>query len=247
MRTNSITSCFPKKVLKSVTDQRISGLSPPQTKVMFWHVCLFPGGSLSLCPGDLPRTVRTLLYRRTSYWNAFLYLVNVLSKTAWKLKQINWGGAEAGGGVPDIPTSLIETIGTYSNIPAHFFSSSRGSKGWIVFFKKFLQDMSPFYGATDAPVLDFWWRLLWVSKPERAALFELSRGICVTLHVPWDSPLLRHLPTSWQPAWQLSHLFHIPARHWWDSKPGAIMPPLTVWDQADALPTELSRLGSRTG
>ena len=26
--------------------------------------------------------------------------------------------------------------------------------------------MSPFCGATDTPVLDFWWRLLWVSKPE---------------------------------------------------------------------------------
>ena len=60
------------------------------------------------------------------------------------------------------------------------------------------------------------------------------------LHVPWDSPLVQHLPTSWWPAWQPSHLFHIPARHWWNSKPGAIMPPFTVWDQADVLPTELS-------
>ena len=25
--------------------------------------------------------------------------------------------------------------------------------------------MSPFHGATDTPVLDFWWRLPWVSKP----------------------------------------------------------------------------------
>ena len=25
--------------------------------------------------------------------------------------------------------------------------------------------MSPFCGATDTPVLDFWWRLPWVSKP----------------------------------------------------------------------------------
>ena len=28
-----------------------------------------------------------------------------------------------------------------------------------------LQDWSPFRGATDIPVLDFWWRLTWVSKP----------------------------------------------------------------------------------
>ena len=26
--------------------------------------------------------------------------------------------------------------------------------------------MGPFCGATDTPILDFWWRLLWVSKPE---------------------------------------------------------------------------------
>ena len=73
-----------------------------------------------------------------------------------------------------------------------------------------------------------------------SALFELSGGVRVTLHVPWDSPLVQHLPTPWWPAWQPSHLFHIPARHWWNSKPGAIMPPFTVWDQADVLPTELS-------
>ena len=103
--------------------------------------------------------------------------------------------------------------------------------------------MSPFCGATDTPVSDFWWRLLRVFKARvGSALFELSGGICVTLHIPWDSPLVRHLPTSWWPAWQPGHLFHVPARHWWDSKVGAIMPPLTVWDQADTLPTELSRL-----
>ena len=31
--------------------------------------------------------------------------------------------------------------------------------------KKFLEDMSPFCGATDTPVLDFWRCLSWVSKP----------------------------------------------------------------------------------
>ena len=36
----------------------------------------------------------------------------------------------------------------------------------FVFFLKFLEDMSPFCGATDTPVSDVWWRLLWVSKPE---------------------------------------------------------------------------------
>ena len=36
----------------------------------------------------------------------------------------------------------------------------------IFFLKKFLEDMSPFCGATDTPILDLWWCLLWVSKPE---------------------------------------------------------------------------------
>ena len=76
------------------------------------------------------------------------------------------------------------------------------------------------------------------------ALFELSGGICVMLHVPWDSSLVWHLLTSWQPAWQPSHLFHIPARHWWDSKLGAIMPLLTVWDQAGQTLYRLSYPGS---
>ena len=31
--------------------------------------------------------------------------------------------------------------------------------------KIFLNDISPFCGATDNPVLDFWWHLPWVSKP----------------------------------------------------------------------------------
>ena len=30
--------------------------------------------------------------------------------------------------------------------------------------------------ATDTPVSDFWWRLLWVLKPEWAALFALGEG-----------------------------------------------------------------------
>ena len=45
------------------------------------------------------------------------------------------------------------------------------------YLKKNLEDISPFCGATDTLVLDFWWNLLWVSKPEWAALFVLGRGI----------------------------------------------------------------------
>ena len=49
-----------------------------------------------------------------------------------------------------------------------------------LFLLKFLEDITPFCGSTDAPVLDFWWHLLWFSKPEWAALFTLSGGIYVT-------------------------------------------------------------------
>ena len=34
----------------------------------------------------------------------------------------------------------------------------------LLYLEKSFGDISPFSGATDTPVLDFWWRLLWVSK-----------------------------------------------------------------------------------
>ena len=37
-----------------------------------------------------------------------------------------------------------------------------------------------------------------------SALFALGGGVQVTLHIPWDSPLVLHLLTSGQPAWLLS-------------------------------------------
>ena len=41
-----------------------------------------------------------------------------------------------------------------------------------------------------------------------------QRGVCVTCSL--RSPLVRHLPTSWQPAWQPSHsLPRTVSRHWW--------------------------------
>ena len=33
------------------------------------------------------------------------------------------------------------------------------------------------FGTTDTPVSAFWWRLLWVSKPECVALVMLGRGV----------------------------------------------------------------------
>ena len=43
---------------------------------------------------------------------------------------------------------------------------------------KFLEGI--FCGVTNTSVLDVWWRLLWVSKSEWAAVLVLGKGICVT-------------------------------------------------------------------
>ena len=68
------------------------------------------------------------------------------------------------------------------------------------FKKKFLADTCPFFGATGTPVLDFWWRLLWVSKDRvGSALFAIFAEANV-MYIPQDPPLLLHLPTSWRPA-----------------------------------------------
>ena len=55
----------------------------------------------------------------------------------------------------------------------------------FLFFNKFLEDASPFCGATDTP---FFWLLvmspLGFEARVGSALFELSRSICVMLHIP---------------------------------------------------------------
>ena len=68
-------------------------------------------------------------------------------------------------------------------------------------------------GATDIPVLDFWWHLLWVSKPEvGSALFKLCGGVCgicslicrrimlanKTKKVVWVRNLVFHLSSKFQ-------------------------------------------------
>ena len=53
-----------------------------------------------------------------------------------------------------------------------------------------MEDISPFCGATDTPVLDFWWRLPWVSKHGGSLA-------CILCHLHAmdspDSPLMWHL------------------------------------------------------
>ena len=108
--------------------------------------------------------------------------------------------------------------------------SMTGLIDWATFFKNFFGGHEsflwghwyPYFGLLVTSPLGFKARV-------HSALFELSRGVCVMLHIPWDSPLVWHLPTSW---------------HWWDSKLGAIMLPLTVCDQAGQTLYRLSYPGS---
>ena len=60
-------------------------------------------------------------------------------------------------------------------------------QGFNPFLIKNLEGISPFCGATDTPVLDFWWHVLWVWKPEWAALPTLGRGICVACSLRFTS------------------------------------------------------------
>ena len=63
-----------------------------------------------------------------------------------------------------------------------------------------MEDTCPFCGATDTPVLDFWLRLPWGSKPGWTHLHAF-----LPVRYSSDSPLMQHLLTSWLPAWQLGH------------------------------------------
>ena len=59
----------------------------------------------------------------------------------------------------------------------------------VSFFLNILEDMSPFCGATDTPVSDFWWHVFWVSKPEwvlpYSSLAEayMLRYMCPEIHL----------------------------------------------------------------
>ena len=74
-------------------------------------------------------------------------------------------------------------------------------KGFLffLFFKVFLGGHMSFFGATGTPVLDFWWCLLWGSKPEWVLPYSLFVEANV-MYIPQDPLLVLHLPTSWQPA-----------------------------------------------
>ena len=73
----------------------------------------------------------------------------------------------------------------------------------INFFLKFLADTHVLFGATGTPVLDFWWCLLWGSKPEwGSALLAFCRGECNvhSLRSTFGATLVDLLAASAQPS-----------------------------------------------
>ena len=67
-----------------------------------------------------------------------------------------------------------------------------------------------FYGANNTPVLDFWWCLLWVSKPEWATLFTIGRGIRDVSSLIFTSVIMNKFeqvrggPVQWGPSLKMS-------------------------------------------
>ena len=94
-----------------------------------------------------------------------------------------------------------------------------------------LEDISPFCGATDTPVLDFWWCLLWVPKPLWAALFALGKGVCVTCSLRFTSGAT---PADMLAAELFSSTYLQVGIGRLETR--------TYLPQANALPTELCRL-----
>ena len=97
------------------------------------------------------------------------------------------------------------------------------------FFIKFLEDISPFYGAPDIPVLDFWWLLPWVLKPGWIPLLVWS--IACQQHIPQIHPWCN---TCWslggQHSSQAISIHTLVYKHWWGWSPGLSMPlPYKMW------------------
>ena len=69
----------------------------------------------------------------------------------------------------------------------------------FIFYFKVCWRTHVLFGTTDTPVLDFWWRLLWGSEPERLLPYSLLAKMNV-MYISQDPLLVLHMPTSWWPA-----------------------------------------------
>ena len=72
----------------------------------------------------------------------------------------------------------------------------------FLFYNVFVVHISISYFETiGTPVLDFWWCVLWVSKPEWVLPYSLFAEPNV-MYIPWDPSMVLHLLTSWWLALQ---------------------------------------------
>ena len=92
----------------------------------------------------------------------------------------------------------VNVVKNYLNKSAYPKLVIMKSKGTLLFLKKNGGHQS-FCGATD-----LWWCLPWFSKPGWILLLN-----CLYATDSLDSPMVRHLLTSWQPAWQLGCSIHV--------------------------------------
>ena len=76
----------------------------------------------------------------------------------------------------------------------NFFFNQLNNLQWVLFIL-ILEDISPFCGATETPVLDFWWCILWFQSKSGRHYLHLAEAY--VLYVPRDSPMVWYLPTSW--------------------------------------------------
>ena len=102
---------------------------------------------------DQPRKVEFNSF--VMYWERKDLLHSVYSKKSMRLK---WD--------PSIHNMDNNDITMISKCHGFFFSKIN------------LEDTSPFCGATDATLFDFWWRLSWVSKPDWIPHFHASLPVC---------------------------------------------------------------------
>ena len=156
----------------------------------------------------------------------------------------------------NIPKSKIKIKGIIRVIMFKLTLSDLYTKLCLAKIQRTMLILPQKYGSNSALLKNFWrtWvlfvgpiiPLFWTSGDVSSGFQSQSWQPYLSLVEAYvlHSRLVWHLLTSWRPVWQVSHLFHIPARHWWDSKLGAIMPPLTVWDQAGDTLYRLSYPGS---
>ena len=95
---------------------------------------------------------------------------------------------------------------------AEVFCREKGYRSIILLiplFLKKMEDINPFYEASDTHILDFWW----YPRCQGGSLVCLLHYLHVMDYS--DSPLVRHLLTSWRPAWQRSRLINCPLLCFW--------------------------------